>query len=124
MVLDRNRSPSASPSRSPPPRERSPTKEGGKGLIVQGKNFVEGGADENPLLLALIITGPLLTQLLAYLTSQEMFKHTPEPYLSNLAPACLADLTACGLAVLLSYIALHVTLNGTHLRIGFVVNDV
>jgi len=65
---------------------------------VQGKNFVEGGADENPLLLALIITGPLLTQLLAYLTSQEMFKHTPEPYLSNLVPACLADLTACGLA--------------------------
>merc|ERR1740130_1253809 len=98
MVLDRNRSPSASPSRSPPPRERTPTNEGGKGLIVQGKNFVEGGADENPLLLALIITGPLLTQLLAYLTSQEMFKHTPEPYLSNLVPACLADLTACGLA--------------------------
>jgi len=69
---------------------------------AQGTNFVEGGADENPLLLGLIIVGPMLCQLLAYLTSEEMVRALDgqDPHLVTLLPLCLSNLPQCGMSTI------------------------
>jgi 7-dehydrocholesterol reductase len=67
---------------------------------AKGTNFVEGGADENPFIFFLCIAGPLMCQLFAYLTSEEMHKQVPDPYVTTLVPACVADLKQCALTTL------------------------
>ena len=73
-----------------------------KDMVTQGKNFVEGGADDNPAILFLIIIGPMLCNLLAYLTSADMKKALgdAEPHLSTLVTFCKADISQCGANVL------------------------
>ena len=89
----RNSSASSKPQEDDEPETSATDKD----MITQGKNYVEGGVDDNPAFLLLIIIGPMLCNLLGYLTSKEMVM---EPYLSTLVPACFADLEACGVATL------------------------
>jgi len=113
-VLNRSRSPSASPVRSP--TKRTDIKDSKLDKYAQGTNFVEGGADENPFLLALLIGGPMYCQLLAYLTSEDMVKSLDgEPHLTTLVQACtgsfsLAELTNCGAATLNASLSVTPTL--------------
>jgi len=82
----------------------------------EGTNWVAGGIDENPYFLGLIFVAPLLCQLLAYLTSEEM-KHAP--HLSTLAPACYADLKQCGQNVLSAALSVRPSLEAVKFLASF-----
>lgn len=110
---------SASPRRSPKPRaspkETAPA-EATKKKYASGTNFVEGGVDENPLFLALVFAGPVLCQVLAFVTSAEM---KAEPYLSELLPQCFSDLSHCASSVLNAALSVQPTIPAVKFLLGF-----
>ena len=124
---------SASPRRSPKPRaspkETAPA-EATKKKYASGTNFVEGGVDENPLFLALVFAGPILCQVLAFVTSAEMKAALVsqnsagellqgEPYLSELLPQCFSDLPQCASSVLSAALSVQPSIPAVQFLLGF-----
>ena len=64
----------------------------------EGTNFVAGGIEENRFLFALVIAAPILTLLLAYLTSAEMAEQNGDLAtrpITGMLGGCIADIPAC-----------------------------
>mmetsp|Transcript_35314 Transcript_35314/g.68080 ORF Transcript_35314/g.68080 Transcript_35314/m.68080 type:complete len:503 (+) Transcript_35314:64-1572(+) len=95
----RHRNAAATQGGAPDATDGDPKQAAGK-KYAQGTNWVEGGVDNNPSFLALLIVAPFLALLISYLTSQEMAKTGVEPNLSSMVPACYADLKGCGMSIL------------------------
>lgn len=69
--------------------------------FAEGTNWVSGGVEENAILFSLVCIAPFLTVLLGYLTSEKFSQSSGlQPHLSELLPACLSDMPACGRGLL------------------------
>eukprot|EP00546_Thalassionema_frauenfeldii_P015632 CAMPEP_0178909794 /NCGR_PEP_ID=MMETSP0786-20121207/8734_1 /TAXON_ID=186022 /ORGANISM="Thalassionema frauenfeldii, Strain CCMP 1798" /LENGTH=468 /DNA_ID=CAMNT_0020581963 /DNA_START=39 /DNA_END=1441 /DNA_ORIENTATION=- len=61
----------------------------------KGTNYVEAGIEANLFFFGLILAGPFLTVLLAYVTSPEMDSELAMAPLMKMIPACVADVPQC-----------------------------
>lgn len=65
----------------------------------KGTNHVEAGIEANLFFFGLILAGPFLTVLLAYVTSPAMDPDMAMSPLTKMIPACLSDLPQCASAI-------------------------
>lgn len=85
------------------------------GKYDEGTNYVAGGVEANSLLFALLVAAPVLSLLLAFVTSEEMAEQYPglatEPITGMLA-GCVKDPVGCGSTILDVVLSVRPTTDG------------
>lgn len=114
-----------------PPAEVSPTSSTASSTTKEtdykaGTNWVhEGGIEANNYLFALLVLSPFISLLLAYVTSPEMMSSSPSSSwrithpVTEMIPACLADIPTCILSTLRAGSSVLPTLDGARFIVSF-----
>mmetsp|Transcript_43473 Transcript_43473/g.76269 ORF Transcript_43473/g.76269 Transcript_43473/m.76269 type:complete len:546 (+) Transcript_43473:79-1716(+) len=119
-----SKQPRKSDNNATPQKKNAPSSSSSSTDYNSGTNWVhEGGIEANPYLFVLIVVSPLLSLLLAYITSAEMaesnYSWRATHPMTEMVPACLSDIPTCISSTLSAAASVLPTLDGGKLVMSF-----